>query len=701
MNAVEALLRPESIAIVGASERSWQGRGTFLNLQRHGYAGVVHLVNPRYDTLFGRPCHPDVESLPAAVDVAVLAVGAERGVTSLADCARAGVRSAVLFSDGFRESGGEGLARQQRLSALARQGGMAVCGPNSMGIVGARRRAPIWLGELSRLSPDGRIGAVVQSGSVGIALLNNGRGLDFGYLISSGNEAVTTTADYLDVLVDDPDIEIIACHLETVNDAERFLQALERAHRLAKPVVILKTGRSSMARRVIGGHTGSVVGEDLVARALLRQRNAIVVDGLEHLIETLVLLRSPRRPTGRRAGVVTVSGGLSGLCADVSAPLGLRVPEWLVAADGAEPVPNFTDAWGNGAMEQTLAPVLRVAAKATNTDFLAIVHDLEPDPISGSVETVRAIVRAVSEQVPGTDKPIVWISPIPKAFDPLCLSVLTDAGIPVLVGLDSGMAALAQVGGWSERGELDGRSPVSGIPDHEAGGTDYGATEHEGKTWLRERGVPVAGWRLAHSADEAVRCAAQLGYPVVLKNQVAGVEHKTRLGFVRLGVTDDASVRRTVREFDAAARAAELYSVGVLVEEQIGSGLELMLSAFIDESFGRVVRLGPGGVMSEARGAASFGVAPLAVATAERMIDECGFGTLLGMSFSSRSGKVKAELAELIVVVSTAFADGAGSADGAVSGAPSLVEINPVLIPLDDSPIRAADALVRFPAPRP
>jgi len=679
MSAVDALLSPNSVALVGISERNPFGSVMYENLVRNHYPGEIHFVNPRRKELFGRPCLGSVSELPEVPDVAVIGLGAERAVNVLDECAAVGVRGAIISTDGFRESGSEGVERQRRLLEIASATGMAVCGPNSMGLVNSRQRIPLWLGAIREFDSSGPIGAVVQSGSVGIALLNAERSVQLSHLVSSGNEAVTPAARYLEALVERDDVEILASHLEAVNDAERYLAVLERAHALGKPVVVLKAGASPLAKQVIAGHTGSLGGSDRVTRSVLSDRGAIVVETLEELIETLVLLRSGRRPRGIRMGVVTISGGFSGLSADRAQAVGLELPSRIEGSKGS--VANLIDAWGNGDLATTASEVLGTAATATNIDVLAVVHDSEAEPRTGSSNTSRTLARTFAGEFTTSELPAVWITPTPRPADPETVRQLAALGIPVLQGLSAGLAACARVGAWTQKTSLSPRPSLTRPESDGTGGEIW--SEAEGKEWLASAGVAVPELAEAGSAGEALEAAHRIGYPVVLKKAVPGLEHKAARGYVRLDIIDDDMLIRHYHELMDDGVGT------VLIERQMPRGIEVMISAFLDQSFGAVALAGFGGTTNELLPPPAILVAPVTEASALSLVERSGIAATIRKLCGRNAESTIARLTIAVRRISDSLV-------GSCALTPlRLIEVNPIVIPFDGGELVAVDAVVQ------
>ena len=284
--AIESLLRPRSIAIVGASDKIGPGYNAWGALAAVGYAGKVHLVNPSRSELFGQPCYASLAAVPGDVDAVFIAVEADKvlDVARAAAAKRAG--GLAILSSGFNEAGEHGAALQNALALLAAEHDLCVCGPNCLGLLNFADRTALFGTSLPGELVQGGVAAVVQSGSIGIALLNAARGIGLSHLITSGNEAVTTVADYLAALIGDGRVNTLVVFLEELRKPHAFIAACRRARALGKPVVVLKSGRSERGRQAVTAHTGAIAGSTEVGDAALRAAGAIQVFSLDELIET-------------------------------------------------------------------------------------------------------------------------------------------------------------------------------------------------------------------------------------------------------------------------------------------------------------------------------------------------------------------------------------------------------------------------------
>src|SRR6516165_5156486 len=297
---LEALFRPKSIAVVGASEKPTIGRRLIASLDRFGFLGSIFPVNPNYSTVLGRQCFASIAELPEAPNVAVFCVGHERVLDPLTAAAVRGVEAAVIYDGGFAERGDKGRRRQAQIEGICRESGIALCGPNCMGVLSPHHRSTTYLQELREPTGlAGNVGVVSQSGGFCIGLVNDVRRFGFSHVVSSGNEAVLAAADYLEYLVDDPHTKVIGCFIETVRHPDRFVAALDRAAAHGKPVVVLKVGRTERTQYAVTTHTGGSAGEPGFASELFRAHHAIEVSDLVEFTETIAAAQSTTRPAGR------------------------------------------------------------------------------------------------------------------------------------------------------------------------------------------------------------------------------------------------------------------------------------------------------------------------------------------------------------------------------------------------------------------
>src|SRR5262249_18778976 len=382
--SLDRLLRPRSIAILGASERPSVGRTLVEALDGIGFRGDVYPVNPRYESLLGRRCYPSVAELPRDVDVLAFCVNHARVLEHMRPAADRGVGAAVIFDGGFAEADGEGRARQETIAAICREASMSLCGPNCMGVISPHVPSLVYIQPVhdpARLA--GNVGMISQSGSICIGLLTDCRRFGWSQVISSGNEAVVAAVAFRESLIDAPAPRVIAMFLETVREPERFVVALDRAADRGKPVVVLKVGRSDRTRRAISTHTGGLAGEARVFSEMLRAHRAIEVADMDEMTEVIAACQAERWPRGRRIAIMTASGGQAELILDLATTTNLQLPPLPPAAraevervvgritgDG-----NPLDAWGNGDYATNFPHGLRVLGSESSYDAVPFCSD--------------------------------------------------------------------------------------------------------------------------------------------------------------------------------------------------------------------------------------------------------------------------------------------------------------------------------------
>jgi acyl-CoA synthetase (NDP forming) len=451
---LEALFRPASIAVIGASDKPTIGRRLIASLERIGFSGSIYPVNPNYATVLNRKCYASVADLPEAPDVAVFCLGHARVLDAFIAAAQRGMKAAVIYDGGFAEHGPPGRKLQSRIERICLEAGIALCGPNCMGVLNPNHRSSTYLQELrDPAGLAGNVGIVSQSGAFCVSLLTDTRRFGFSHIASSGNEAVVVAADYLEYLVEDPQTEIIGGFIETVRHPERFAAALDRAAALGKPVVMLTVGRSERSRRAIVTHTGGPAGEPRAVSELLSAYRAIEVSDLVEFTEVLAACQGAKRPVGRRIGVITSSGGLAELILDVAAQEDLQLPPLSPAAkaeieagigfitgDG-----NPLDAWGSGAFAENLPRALSLFDASPDHDSIVFCRDNfdnQPFDMPGVARTYLDLFIAAAEC---SAKPHYLLTTRPGIMDRTLVAHLREHGIAVIGGIREGLGAIGRL----------------------------------------------------------------------------------------------------------------------------------------------------------------------------------------------------------------------------------------------------------------
>lgn len=641
---LEPLLKPRSIAVLGASVRPSIGRSILQSLQVLGYDGAVYPINPKYPEILGQTCYGALDELPAAPDVVAFCVGNARILDEFRRLPECGAKAAVIFDAGFAEAGAQGRQRQGELAAICHDAGIALLGPNSMGYLSPWHHASSYLiavDDPARLA--GNVGLVSQSGSVCIGLLNDTRRFGFSHVISSGNEAVVTTADCIDYLVDDPKTRVIATFTETVNAPERYVAALDRAAACGKPVVVLKVGRSARASRAITTHTGGLAGEAAVFSEVLRAHRAIEVHDLDEMTEVLAACQGERWPRGRRLGVATASGGHAELILDQSAQNGVELPP-LPADERAriESVTgrltgdgNPTDFWGNGDYHTNLPHTLSVLRDGAANDAIVLCMDgNDGDPMDSS--ELSAFVSFLCDSAARSERPHYLLSTRSGLMVKEQVTRLVGAGLATLTGTHQGLLAvdrLARYAAWErrERPAAAQGEPVLAELLSDAPGRRT-IHEFDAKRALAVYGLPTVPERAVKNLDDAGKAADEIGYPVVLKALGDAIAHKTEHDLVRLDLAGPQDLQAAWHELEERCSRLDTAQTadGFLLQAMVSGGVEVFAGIARDPQFGLTLAFGIGGVAIEVLQDVALRVLPLEDGAAEAMISEIRGAGLLG-----------------------------------------------------------------------
>lgn len=606
---IDRLLRPRSVAVVGVSgEPGHMGGSVLNNLVRCNFAGDIHLVSRSRGEIAGRRCVPSIDDLPHGVDVAVLVIPQSAVIDAIAACGRRGVGAAIVFASGYAEVGEDGRAEQERLAAAARAAGVAILGPNCIGMCSFEVGAALTF-EFNVERPPAetrpKVGMVAQSGAVAaimrMAFLAKGLGVTF--YISTGNEVDLTVEDFLESLIEDDATDVAALFVEQIRHPQKFLSIAGRARAAGKPIVVMHPGRSQHARASASSHTGALAGDHAVMAALLRHAGVILVETLEELVDTAELLARFAPPVNGPA-IITNSGAIKGFSIDFCDRLGLNIPRLAPATITAlkAALPPFASL--DNPLDVT-AQVLRDLTIWTNS-----AQALLADPnvgsfcvpiVPGSPKLAMDKVEALLPTILAAGKPTVIAAlgdefPVPPEF----ITAFRQNGIQVLRSPERAMRALAHATAYGQRlAQPSGQPLTIDAPALPRRGT---LAEHEGKAYLVALGIAVPPGALARNIAEARSVAARIGYPVALKAQAAALAHKSDAGGVALNIANgselDAAWRRMVDRITAAQPGLRLD--GMLVETMAPRGIELIVGARRDPAWGPVLLIGLGGVWTEA-----------------------------------------------------------------------------------------------------
>jgi len=700
------LLNPQAIAVVGASERAGSaGRLVLENLRHLEYTGDVYAVHPKHDQVLGFPCFPDLKSLPGPVDSVAVLLGADKVLSVLEEAVEANIPAAWVLASGFGETGLEGKARQAELVHFAGRTDLLVCGPNCIGMANLVDRVATYSPALGPATKPGNVSAVMQSGAICLGLANAAR-FGFRYLISSGNEAVLDSADYIGHLVKDPHTHVIVAFLEGISHPQKFIAAAEAAAEAGKPILVVKVGRSEMARRTVQAHTGSLAGSDEVCDAAFRQLGVMRLDTLDELVETAQLFITCPLPTGEGVGLLSLSGGHIGLVADLAQDLGMVFPPFSKKAQQAltevlplySPIANPLDAWGSGNLEETYPACVEVVAQEENIHLLAVSRgtpfEVAPMEIQQSLAVAQAAVRATQE----TGKPVLMFSNYSAGFQPEVQKTLEKGGVPYLQGTHETLRAIQAFVDYARFHRQRGEPVSRGCPSPadladwrmKLRETKGALSEVEGRHLLAAYGIPGPKELVAATAKDAIEAAQHIGYPVVLKILSPDIQHKTEIGGVQVGLADASSVTGAFREVMAATRRhhPQARLEGVLVQEMIpADAVEVILGVLKDPDFGPVVAFGSGGILVELLEDSSLRLPPLGREQALEMIHETRCVRLL-QGFRGKPPADIDALTDALVRLSQLAAD--------LGDLIAALDINPLMVLPRGEGVRAVDALVEI-----
>lgn len=673
MNDLQFLLSPRSITILGASSDFTRINGRTLKyLLDKGYAGTIYPVNPKYERIGSLRCYASIDAVPEPADLAVVAVPARFVAQALRDLGRRGVKSAIVFSSGFAETGDAGRALEQEVVAAAKAARVRLCGPNCLGLINAFDRVMATFGQFAEgNTPEGPVAFVSQSGAFGtaIAALARRRGIGLGYFVNTGNEGDVDFVAVMRAVLDDSRIAVGAGYLEGLKDGRGFTALAEQALACGKPLVITKVGRSRAGARAAISHTGSLAGADAVFAGVIHGCGIVRARNEEQMLDMVEAFAGCALPAGSGLGVITQSGGAGVLMADRAEELGLTVPVLAPATQKAlqTVIPSFgatgnpVDVTGQFIAEPGL---LREAVKIVLSDpqvHLGIVWlqlmDAYVDKLVGIFEEIKAEAT----------KPFIvcWVAAPDEA-----LRGLRERGIVVLRGAEPAVDAAAALARYAEarrnwfadqeaRATLRRHAPTHLI-SREAAFRRVVRTVTAAQ-WLNDYGIVTAGAQLARSAEEAVSAAAALGYPVALKIESPDVLHKTEAGGVKLGLDNADAVRRAFAEVVAnvTQQRPQATIEGIVVQRMAQGGVELVVGLKQDPVFGPVLMVGLGGIHVEVLKDVVFRAAPVTPAEAGRMLDELhGRAILAGVR--GRPPVDRAALTRLISAVSV-FGASAGT----------------------------------------
>lgn len=607
--ALGRLLRPRSVAIVGASSTPGAlGTSVLANLERMGFSGDIHLINPKGEAISGRRCLKSIDELPLGVDAAVLAIPRIAVLNAIKALARREAGAVIIFSAGFAEGGEQGLKEQREIARLAAENQMIVEGPNCLGLVNYVDAIALTFVETPAVALGDRdgIGIVSQSGAMaailGVTLTS--RNLGISYSISTGNEAVTGAEDFVEFLLNDPKTRVIGMIVEQFRQPRRFLELARRARGLGKLIVLLHPGRSAAARDSAATHTGALAGDYQLMRTLVERQGVVVAETLEELGDILEIALLCRTPPTAGTVVLTESGAFKALTLDISEQLGLELPELTdgnapplrAALPEFVPVSNPVDLTAQGLIDPSLYHRTLAALCQDERFGTVILGIIQTDRTTSTIkfppiiDAIRTLDPRKALVFAGLDEGAV----VPAEF----IHALRGLGVPYFPSPDRAYRAVARLIEFKQRNfaceSAAPRAAAVALPP----GT---IPEYRAKALLAPLGIPFPASHFATTLDEALAAATALGFPVALKAQSADLSHKSDAGGVVLGLENAVALAKGWKQLRASVARSrpDLALDGVLVEKMGKRGVELIVGARNDPNWGAIMLVGLGGVQAE------------------------------------------------------------------------------------------------------
>jgi acetate---CoA ligase (ADP-forming) len=707
MPDLRPLLSPKSIAIVGAaSDESIRGRLT-KQLIGHGFDGPIYPVTRSHSEILGHKAYKSVADLPEPVDLAVVIVPAAYVISTIEQCGARGIPAAVIISSGFGEEKSEEAAqRDAELRALAVRLDMAICGPNSEGLVNPLRPlvatfSPVFHDTSKPLLPEGSrakpIAVSCQSGALTFSFLSRGqsRQLKFTTQVSSGNQTVLEAHDYIEAAMDSGAADIFMIYLEGIRQPARFRAVADRAAQAGKPLIVAKVGRSDAGRRAAASHTGALAQSGAIDDAVFRHHGIIRGEDIDHMVDVAAAFAFCKLPKGNRVAIITGSGGSAVWMADICSAHGLEVPE--IEADLQAKImamlPSYAsalnpiDATAQAIGEVGYRPIVELVRQSRRIDTILLISSVANET------TARKRAEELGDIVATTEQPILMATY--TTATPGAMAAFAEVGVPAYTSMPScarAIKALADYGRFRERIARRAAPVATTASIRQTVGKALAEsakvlTEVQAKALLAAYGVKRVPEFLATDEDDASEAAMRIGGTVALKVQSPDIVHKTEAGAVLLGLAGDAAVRDGYRSVLARAKAAHPGAKidGVLVQAMAQRGQEMILGITRDPVFGPMLMVGLGGIHVEVLKDVAFAPVPLDAEDAVALIGELKGAALLDGVRGAKPAD-KAALAELMVALSRFAADHADQI--------AEIDLNPVIVHEAGSGLSVVDALI-------
>jgi len=644
---LDSIFSPKSIAVIGATETVGSvGRTILENLIKGGFPGTLYPVNPKRDTVLGVKAYTSITAVPTAPDLAVIITPPPTVPGIVKDCGKMGVKGVIIISAGFKEVGPAGVELERQVLEEATKAGIRIVGPNCLGVmVPNSKMNATFAADMAR---PGSVGFISQSGALCTAILDWSlkENVGFSAFVSLGSMLDVGWGDLISHLGDDPNTKSIVIYMESIGDARAFLSAA-REVALTKPIIVIKPGRTEAAAKAAASHTGSLTGSDEVLQAAFQRVGVLRVDTISELFDMAEVLAKQPRPKGPRLTIVTNAGGPSVIATDMLIGSGAQLAE--LSAETMEAFNKILPpTWSHNnpvdiigdAKPELYAKSLEIASKDPNTDGMLVI--LTPQAMTDPTATAECLKPYA--QI--ANKPVIasWMGAdiVAKGED-----ILNAASIPTFKYPDRAAKAFYYMWRYSENlrqlyetpatapedehGEIDREKASAIIAEVRKSGRTL-LTEFESKKLLAAYGIPTVETHIATSESEAVKQAARLGFPVVLKLHSETITHKTDVGGVQLNLRTASAVRQAYKAIETACtkKVGKEHFQGVTVQPMIKlDGYEIIIGSSLDPQFGPVLLFGTGGQLVEVFKDRALGLPPLNATLARRMMERTKIYTAL------------------------------------------------------------------------
>ena len=710
LGRLQGLLHPTRIAIVGASERNHYAASLIQNLERFNFPSEnLFLVNPRYETLLGRPCFPRLTKIPSDIDLAVLAIPSRNTLQVLQESVEKKIKAVLLVASGFGEFDEKGLKLQEEISEIANRHSISICGPNTLGFLSTQGGVALWSSPLPKQMQSGPIGAVFHSSGLLNLLFNTAsdRCVGFRYGIAAGNEVGMGLTDYLAWMIEDPEVKVLLTLIESIKNPEEMMTLLDSAREKGKPVVALRVGRSAKGSRAIESHTGNLATSGAAWEALFRQKGVISVDNMDQMLETAIaLVGNPCQPldrTPRGVGIVTISGGDCSYLSDICERAHLELPNPSTKTyQGLAPFFGKVGFNGNPldiedlhqAEEAKFYDCLKVFLAEEAFDLVCCRLSLPKIPnerLKGLYTRCAAVARE-------SGKGIVFLSRASEHLDRSWFEFFSELRVPFLLEYEKSLRAVRDLLWWSAgqnpsatieagQGPIN-KGDIARLRSLVSSAKNEGLNHHETRQLLTAYGIPLVEEALTQSPNEALQAAKTIGFPVVMKVISPDLPHKTEVGALLTNIQNAQEVELGFRELEQRVRQKVPGAAieGILVQKMVSGIAEVIVGTNYDWQLGPVVLFGLGGIYAEILKDVSLRIPPLSSPDAWEMMGEVRGSQLLRGARGAPKADQQA-VVDIILKVSRMASD--------LREELETVEFNPLIVLPEGQGAVAIDTLLR------